>query len=133
MKKIYCYPLIMIFSLSISVPALSMNDNKEPTKIAIQDIPGSGTKTPRSVSPTAPTAYGQYDPNFSLLEVEFFREIGPVAIYVLNSMNQCIARYDCNTAEEDVARINFQAVEDETYTIRIVGSNYEGVGYLFVQ
>lgn len=123
----------MIFSLLIAIPALSMNDNEEePTKIAIQDIPGSDTKTPRSVSPTAPTAYGQYDPNFSLLEMEFNREVGRITIYVLNDMNQSIARCDCNTAEENSVWMNFQIVEDETYTIHIVGSDYEGIGYLFV-
>lgn len=132
MKRIYCYQLIMIFSLLIAVPALSMNDNEEPTKIAIQDIPGTGTKTPRSVLPTAPTAYGQYDPNFSLLEVEFNREVGRVTIYVLNGMNQCVARCDCNTAEENSVWMNFQIVEDETYTIHIVGNDYEGIGYLLV-
>lgn len=101
---------------------ININDIRRPT--------GSGTPAPRSVISFVDA---WYDAEMSLLEVVFNTEIGEATIHVLNGMNQCIARYDCNTIEESVAWINFHAVENESYTIRIVGKDYEGIGYLFVQ
>lgn len=104
-----------------STVTININDIKRPA--------GSGTPTPRSVISFVDA---WYDAEMSLLEISFNTEIGKTSIYVLNGMNQCIARCDCNTAEENSVWMNFQIVEDETYTIHIVGSDYEGIGYLFV-
>ncbi len=101
---------------------ININDIRRPT--------GSGTPAPRSVISFVDA---WYDAEISLLEISFNTKIGKTSIYVLNGMNQCVARYGCDTDQEDTVWMNFQVVEDETYTIRIVGDEYEGVGYLFVQ
>jgi len=69
----------------------------------------------------------------SLLEVSFNLEVGKVTIYVLNGMNQCIARYDCNTDMENIVWMTVYMPEGDNYIIRIVGDDYEGVGYLNLQ
>ena len=47
-------------------------------------------------------------------------------------MNQCIAQYDCNTAEENIVWMTVDMPEGDNYTIRIVGDDYEGLGYLYL-
>lgn len=100
---------------------ININDVRRPT--------GSGTPATRSAMSFVDA---WYDAEMSLLEISFNTEIGKTSIYVLDSMNQCVARCYCNTAEEHSVWMNFQVVEDETYTIHIVGSEYEGIGYLFI-
>lgn len=136
MKKSYrlVWILLAFFTIISTSDGRAANPtNGRTVTIHINDIrrpAGSGTPTPRSVISFADA---WYDAEMSLLEVVFNTEIGEATIHVLNGMNQCIARYDCNTIEESVAWINFHAVENESYTIRIVGKDYEGIGYLFVQ
>ncbi len=100
--------------------------------IYIRDVTrpgGSGTQQTRS---TGNTVDARYDSSMSLLEVSFNLEVGNVTIYVLNGMNQCIARYDCDTDMENIVWMTVDMPEGDNYTIRIVGDDYEGIGYLYL-
>lgn len=129
--------MIAILLSGLFIASHAMSADAEPTTrdIHIQDITrpaGSGTKTARSIGTSESIAEARYDPGISILEVSFNAEVGNVTITVLNGMNQCIACCDCNSTLEDYAYLTFSAVEGEMYTIRIVGTEYEGIGYLSI-
>lgn len=82
---------------------------------------------------TLTTVEASYDAACSLLEVNFLCEVGQVTIALRNSMNQTVVSYNCNSAMEPQVWLPVSLVEGESYTLQIVGANYEGVGYLVVE
>lgn len=125
--------MIAILLSGLFIASHAMSADAEPTTkdIYIQDItrPAGGPKQTRSIEDIVNASY---DSGMSLLEVSFNVEVGNATITVLNGMNQCIACCDCNTALENFAYLTFSAAEGEMYTIRIVGTEYEGIGYLSI-
>lgn len=134
MKKIYLLALAFVVAMATITPvylAASNNTSREERlstkEIVIRDIkyPPS-TPRPRSAAPVI-SAY--YSSDISLLEIYFNNPVGTVTINVLDEMQQCIGRYTCNTNNETVAFINLSLSPGYTYTIHIVGDEYEGIGY----
>lgn len=82
---------------------------------------------------TLTTVEASYDATCSLLEVNFLCDVGQVTIALQNCMNQTVASYDCNSAMEPQVWLPVSLVEGESYTLQIVGFDYEGVGYLVVE
>lgn len=76
----------------------------------------------------APIANAIVDPDCNLIEVDFNYELGPVTILVINQMGQVVTRYACDTNMEATVCLQSPAVEG-AYTIRIIGTDYEGEGY----
>lgn len=134
MKKSFLFVAILLSGLFISddvafAASITLQES-ETEEIYIRDLilhGGKGTEQTRSAKATVEA---WYNPAESLLELSFNEEVGNVTVYVLNGMNQCIASYDCNTAMDSIVYMNVNMSEGDIYTIQIVGSNYEGLGYL---
>lgn len=103
-------------------------DRPSTEEIVIRDIQTPPiTERPRSAAPII-NAY--YSADTDLLEIYFNYCIGTVTINVLDATQQCIARYTCNTNTEGEVYLTPSLSPGETYTLHIVGSDYEGIGYL---
>lgn len=96
-------------------------------EIVVRDItyPKPPQPEPRSA---IPTVFASYSSDISLLELNFTKPLGIVTIYIVNDMGQCVAKYNCNTQNESDVYINV-VVEEGSYTIRIIGNEYEAEGY----
>lgn len=133
MKKIYLLTMVFILAVATITPAYMMTSKAEskprPTteEILIRDVKWPSTPTrPRSAAPMV-NAY--YSGDMSMLEIYFNYYVGTVKISILDGMQQCVAQYTCNTEIEGEVFLNLSLSPDEEYTIHIVGSEYEGVGY----
>lgn len=134
MRRIYLFAMILLVAAATVSPAYSTPiidvDGEEPTtrEIVIRDIQTPPiTERPRSAAPII-NAY--YSADTDLLEVYFNYCIGTVTINVLDATQQCIARYTCNTNTEGEVYLTPSLSPGETYTLHIVGNDYEGIGYL---
>ncbi len=129
MKKL-TFPIITILLLLCSIGGFSANDtNKEPIDIKDKPTPpNTGSIKPRT---DISTVDAWYDYDGSMFEFWFNDNIGSVTICVSDAMNQTIASCTCDTAVESMAYIFCAIDETQSYTVRIVGNDYEGVGYLY--
>lgn len=135
MKKSYSLALVFIVVLVMISPAFSMSsacgtENLSANgEIVIQDIRIPSTPRPRSATPLIDSYYSA---DMNLLEIYFNYEVGTVTINILDGMQRCIVKYTCNTETEAEVFMNLSLLPDDTYTIHIVGREYEGVGYLIL-
>lgn len=133
MRRIYLFAMILLVAAATVSPAHSTPiidvDSDEPTtrEIVIRDLEFPPIRQPRSAAPII-NAY--YSADTDLLEVYFNYCIGTVTINVLDATQQCIARYTCNTNTEGEVYLTPSLSPGETYTLHIVGNDYEGIGYL---
>lgn len=133
MRRIYLFAMIFWVAATTVSPAYSTPiidvDGEEPTtrEIVIRDLEFPPIRQPRSATPII-NAY--YSADMDLLEVYFNYCIGTVTINVLDATQQCIARYTCNTNTEGEVYLTPSLSPGETYTLHIVGNDYEGIGYL---
>ncbi len=136
MKKL-CLPVLLALFLccpAASALAAGSSDDPDPSPIPVQikDTtkpvgPGEGG-TSRSLGSSVAAA--SYDPQTGSLEVLFNQAVGEVTVEVLDGMNRTVACRTCNTDAEPVVYLTFHADRQEVYTIHLIGSEYEGIGYL---
>ena len=136
MKK-FCFPVLLALFLWYSAaPAFAAGTSDDPdpapTPVQIKDTtkpigPGGGG-TCRSLGSSVAEAW--YDSRTGSLEVHFNQAVGDVTVEVLDGTNQTVACRTCNTDTEPVVYLTFHADSQEIYTIHIIGSEYEGIGYL---
>lgn len=134
MRRIYLFAMMLLVAAATVFPAYTtptMNtdgDEQTTREIVIRDIQSpKDFDRPRSAAPII-NAY--YSADTDLLEVYFNYCIGTVTINVLDATQQCIARYTCNTNTEGEVYLTPSLSPGETYTLHIVGNDYEGIGYL---
>lgn len=133
MRRIYLFAMILLVAAATVSPAYTMpriNTDGEPLsteEIMIRELTAPTIRQPRSATPII-NAY--YSADTDLLEVYFNYCIGTVTINVLDATQQCIARYTCNTNTEGEVYLTPSLSPGETYTLHIVGNDYEGIGYL---
>lgn len=126
MKKVLV--LILTCITLISFLAIESVDAKS-RKHADIDVVIVHRHKPHIHRSAVPDVEACYDSEASTVEVEFNDNFGPVVIYVLNPMQQAVAKYDCNTDMEPFAAITCDLEEMGIYTLKIVGKGLEAEGY----
>lgn len=65
-----------------------------------------------------------------MLHVEFNQNFGRVTILIQDSMQQVVAKYECDTDMEPYVVFPVSLDEMDTYTVRILGNSLEAIGYI---
>lgn len=134
MKKIYLLALSFIVAVVTVIPfkantiaATNVSNRDGTTKeVVVRDLHYPTIPRPRSATPFISSFYSA---DISLLEIYFNYYVGTVTVNILNGTLQCIAQYICDTEVEAEVFMNLSLSPNDTYTIHIVGKNYEGIGY----
>ena len=135
MKKFILTLLAAVATVSVAYVAPmpeSDGENKEEEKkeltmqeIVINDLT---TATPRGQARSAGSTVDVYYVPGSGLEFYFNYPLGTVAIDVTDASGASVVTRSCNTDTEPSVSLPVVLTSDNSYSIRIVGPDYEGVG-----
>lgn len=135
MKKLFLTFCVSVATV-VAAHAVTLHtpDGEEPKKelttrdICINDLTYPAEKEQARSAGSIVDA--SYSAEGSMLEFWFNMEVGSVKITVTDAMGTALAVYACNTEIEPYVLIPIFLSADNAYTIRIVGTEYEGVGYI---